>query len=499
MSQIKKLAGQTAIYGLSSIVGRLLNYLLVPLYTRIFDPAQYGVVSEFYAIVTFLIVLYTYGLETALFRFSSKSEEKEKVYSNSLFMILFSSSLFSGVLILFSSKISNALGYPSNANYIIWFALILAFDALTALPFARLRQEGRAKKFAFLKLLNIFSNIVFNLFFLLYLPVICKANPQSIFNTIYDPTIGVGYVFIANLIASGVTFIFLVKEYSKIVFPIDKVLIKEIIIYSIPLLIAGFAGMINETLDRAILKYLTPNKATAMYQLGIYSACYKLSILLTLFVQTFRYASEPFFFSNQNKEGSKELYAKVMDYFVFICSLIFLFIMLYLDIIKGFIGKQFHEGLFVVPILLMANLFLGIYLNLSIWYKLSGQTKYGAWFSMIGALITISMNFALIPIYGYLGAAWATLICYGAMMIMSYWIGQKFYPIPYHVKNNLLFIVGAVVVWLVSKYSLELLPISISAKINSSTGIVFAFHSFLLLLYIGFFWKRLNPNLKFNK
>ncbi|MEN9331858.1 MAG: hypothetical protein RLZZ94_948, partial [Bacteroidota bacterium] len=290
MSQIKKLAGQTAIYGLSSIIGRLLNYLLVPFYTRIFEPAAYGVVSEFYAYVTFLIVLYTYGMETAYFHFSSKKENNLNVYSNSLSTLTFTSVLLSSILILFSQAIANGLGYADHPEYIIWFALILAFDAITALPFAKLRQENRAKRFAFIKIINISSNIGLNLFFLALLPTITNNNSLSV---LYNPAIGVGYVFISNLISSLVTLLFFAKDFRVVKFNIDKELVKEMLVYAFPLLIAGFAGMINETLDRAILKYLVTDKSTALHQLGIYSACYKLSIIMTLFVQTYRYAAEP--------------------------------------------------------------------------------------------------------------------------------------------------------------------------------------------------------------
>ena len=490
MSQIKKLAGQTAIYGLSSIVGRLLNYLLVPIYTRVFDPNAYGVVSEFYAYVTFLIVAYTYGMETAFFHFSTEGSDKNKIYSTGLSTLLVSSGLFSGLLILFAGPIANGLGYPNHPEYIIWFALILAFDALTALPFSRLRQENKAKTFAGLKMLNILINIGLNLFFLAWLPKLVV--PGNWADAIYNPAMGVGYVFLSNLISSGVTLLCLTKHFKFIRFPVDFTMVKSMLIYAFPLLIAGFAGMINETLDRAILKYLVTDKASAMHQLGIYSACYKLSILMTLFVQTYRYAAEPFFFSQRDKQNSRELYATVMNYFVLICSVIFLGVMLYIDIVKIFIGSKFHEGLNVVPILLFANLFLGVYLNLSMWYKLSGQTRYGAWFSVAGAIITILFNLWLIPIMGYTGAAWATFICYASMMVISYIYGQKFYPIPYHVKDFFIYTGGAFGMWM------------ISLMIHQYSGFSFmiqqTINTLLLLVYIGAMWKVLksNTNIKVN-
>ena len=480
MSQIKKLAGQTAIYGLSSIIGRLLNYLLVPLYTRIFEPAAYGVVSEFYAYVTFLIVLYTYGMETAYFHFSSKKGNDDAIYSNSLSTLTFSSVILSSILILFSQTIATALGYEAHPEYIVWFALILAFDAITALPFAKLRQENRAKRFALIKIVNISSNIGLNLFFLALLPQITNNNSLSV---LYNPAIGVGYVFIANLISSLITLLFFTNDFKQLTFKVDKLLVKEMLVYAFPLLIAGFAGMINETLDRAILKYLVTDKSTALHQLGIYSACYKLSIIMTLFVQTYRYAAEPFFFSQQSKKNNKELYATIMNYFVFVCSLIFLGVMLFMNIAKYFIGEKFHEGLQVVPILLFANLFLGVYLNLSMWYKLAGKTKYGAWFSIVGAVITIVLNFLLIPIMGYMGAAWSTFICYGAIMIISYSYGQKHYAIPYNIKVCTAIVFLSFVLWQTSSYFL----ISINAGIMVSLLIkitalsIFTMLSWLLL------------------
>jgi O-antigen/teichoic acid export membrane protein len=477
LSQIKQLAGQTAIYGLSSILGRLLNYLLVPFYTRIFIPAEYGVVSEFYAYVTFLIVLYTFGMETAYFHFSSKSGDEEKVYNNSLITISGISTFLSVTLLLFAQTVADALGYPDNPEYIRWFALILCFDALTAIPFARLRKQGKAKTFAGLRLINILLNISLNLFFLLFLPELAKKS--SLCAAIYSPEMGIGYVFLSNLVASAITFFLLFPSLKKVSFPADKKLIREMLVYAFPLLIAGFAGMINETLDRAILKYLVTDKSTAMEQLGIYSACYKLSILMTLFVQTFRYAAEPFFFSQQHKENSRQLYARVMDYFVYGCCIILLAVLLYMDLVKLFIGKEYHAGLNVVPVLLLANLCLGVYLNLSIWYKLTGHTRYGAGLSIIGAGITIAFNFWLIPLYGYMGAAWATLICYASMMAMSYVKGQQYFPVPYDTIKLVAMVITALITWWIATQATSLMK---------SSSVIHIFNLALLLVYTGIVW-----------
>lgn len=482
MGQLKTLAGQTAVYGLSSIVGRLLNYLLVPLYTRIFAPEDYGVVSEFYAYITFLMVILALGLETAFFHFVNKKQKQDNVFGNAQFMLMCSTGFITILLLLFSTAIATFLGYPNHAEYVQWFALIMAFDTLTMLPFARLRQQNKPFRFAMIKLVGIFINIALNVLFLLIFP--------KYFPGIVDPTIGIGYVFIANLAASGITLVLLFPELRSMKFEIDKALIREMLIYGFPILIAGFAGMINETLDRAILKYLITDKSIAMQQLGIYSACYKLSILMTLFVQTFRYAADPFYFSQQHKENSKKLFANVMNYFVLVGCIIFLGVMYYLDIVKHFIGENYFEGLKVVPILLAANLFLGIYLNMSIWYKLSGNTRYGAWLSIIGAIITIVFNLWLIPIMGYMGSAWATFICYTSMMLLSYWKGQKVFPIPYETGKILLLLISALVFW----QGFELLKSNL--EFSLATGWVLG--GILLLVYFAAMWKMLGGRGKFS-
>lgn len=497
MSSIKKLAGQTAIYGLSSIIGRLLNYLLVPFYTRIFSTQEYGVVSELFAYVSFIMILFTYGMETSFFHFTQKEENNDKVYTTG-FVSLFGSSLFlSGLMILFSSSIANWIQYPKHPEYVTWFAGILALDTLAALPFARLRQQNKAKRFATVKVINILFNIGFNVFFL----VLCPnwADEKGLFGTLadwcYSPKIGVGYVFISNLLASFITLLFLIPQFKEIRFAaknpfgkFDTALWKQMIVYGFPLLIAGFAGMINETFDRAVYKYLAPDKSMALTQLGIYSACYKLSIIMTLFVQTFRYAAEPFFFSQFKKENNKLVYARVMNYFVIACSFIFLLVMLYIDIFKFFIGEDFRRGLAVVPVLLMANLCLGIFYNLSMWYKLTGQTRFGAYFSIFGAVLTILLLWWLIPMIGYMGAAWATLIVYAAIMVLSYITGQKYYPVPYDLPRIFTYIVLALIIYFAS------LGIEKLLKPGDLPG--FFISTFLLMAFIGFTFVLEKPKLK---
>lgn len=487
MSSIRSLAGQTALYGLSSIIGRFLNYLLVPIYTRVFAPEAYGVVSEFYAYATFLIVVFTYGMETALFHFNRKADNPDYVYKNVLSTVTFSSVIISALLIIFSKPIAASIDYASHPEYISWFAMILAFDAISSIPFAKLRLEEKAKKFALYKLLNIIFNIGLNLFFLVFAKGL-YAEGTKMGKLLYDPAIGVGYVFISNLAASALSLLLFSSSVKIITFKIDGELVKTMLRYSLPLMIAGFAGMINETLDRAIYKYLVPDKTIALHQLGIYSACYKVAIVMTLFIQTFRYAAEPFFFSHSKKEKGRGLNAVVMNYFVAMCCLIFVGVTLYINLFMYFVGEEFRAGIAVVPILLMANLFLGVYIYLSLWYKLSGDTHFGAWFSIIGAIITIVLLISLVPAFGYMGAAWATLICYGLMMIISYITGQKRFPVPYDLKAMLILVAAALIVFFINS---KLQHVLSSFTLKESIKII------LLLIYSSFAWKVIkSSNLK---
>ena len=482
MGKIKQLAGQTAVYGLSSIIGRLLNYLLVPLYTNIFSTGEYGVVTELYAYLSFLIIVLTYGMETGFFRFWESEKGNLKVYSTSLISLFVSSFVFIVLVIIFSKPIASVLEYNNHSEYVIWLGIIIGFDALTAIPFAYLRQQNKALKFALIKLINILIFIGLNLFFLLLCPLLIK-NGIKIPNWIYSSEVGVGYIFISNMFASVITLILLIPT-MKIKFSFDAVIWKKMLLYSLPLLIAGLAGMVNETFDRAMLKRLLTDTSTAMEQLGIYGANYKVSILMTLFIQTFRYAAEPFFFSQAKEKNAKELYAQVMKYFIIFGLIIFLGVLLYLDIIKYFIGENFRSGLKVVPILLLANLFLGIFFNLSIWYKLTNKTSWGALLAIFGAVITISFNLWLIPIMGYMGAAWATLICYFAMMVASFLLGNMFYKVKYPLLRIGIYFLAAFAIY----------AVSLIVKIDSSS-LSLLFNSFLFVLYIVFVL-YMEPSLK---
>jgi O-antigen/teichoic acid export membrane protein len=430
LNPLKKLASQTAIYGLSSVVGRLLNYLLVPLYTRYFLPAEYGVVTELYAYVAFLVVMLTYGMETAFFRFSKK-EETTKVYSTTLISLLISSVVFVGLIFLNSSAISQWLGYANHPEYIQFFALIIGMDAVASISFAKLREQDKAMRFAFIRIVNIMVNIGLNLYFIVY------------------QEYGIAYIFIANLVASATTLIMLFPQMISSSWVFDKKLWKKMMIYALPLLIAGLAGMTNETIDRILLKHLLPNTDMAASELGLYGAFYKLSIIMILFIQTFRFAAEPFFFAQEKEGNSRKIYADVMKYFTIIMAIIFLGVTIFYDVIKGFLGSEYHDerGFLVVSILLLANLFLGIYYNLSIWYKLTEKTKYGAYLSIFGAIITLSLNFTLIPVLGFVGCAWATLVCYFSMTVASYYLGKRHFSVPYQVKRIALYLFGMLCVY----------------------------------------------------
>jgi O-antigen/teichoic acid export membrane protein len=433
LNPLRALASQTAIYGLSSIIGRFLNYLLVPLYTYTFAAEEYGIVSEFYAYAGFFSILLIFGLETGYFRFNNSREfSVTKIYSTAQGFVLLANIVFVLAVLGVKEPLAEWLQYPNHPEYLTWFALILAFDALAALPFARLRAENRSLRFAGIKLAEIFLNLGLNLFFLVLARKAQVLWPDSRLASLYDPAIGIGYIFLSNLGASAFKLLLLIPELARPGITLNPKILKSMLTYSLPMVIIGFAGMVNEMLDRALLKHLLPyDLTTNLRMLGIYGACYKLAILMSLFMQAFRYAGEPFFFSYARKADAKEIYALVMKYFVILCIFIFLIVTLYIDFFKYFIGKNYWEGLEVVPVLLMANLFLGIYFNLSIWYKLTNRTLMGAWVSLFGAGLTVLLNLWWIPLFGYQGSAWATLICYFSMAGLSYLLGNHYYPVPY--------------------------------------------------------------------
>lgn len=439
MISLKNLASQTAVYGLSSIVGRFLNYLLTPLYTYQFVAKDYGVVTEMYAYVAFLVVLLTFGMETAYFRFVSRSDSRDNIFNAAMLPVFVSASIFMGICIVFSGSISAAISYPNNPEFVTWFAIIVGLDAISSIPLARLRQENKAARFAGINLSSIALNIALNLFFIAYCKVLYdKGQSNYIIELCYNPSIGVGYIFIANLMASIFKWALLIPNMKGLSLSVDKKVLRAMMIYGAPLLIAGFAGIANETLDRLLLKYILLDDLgleKTMTQVGIYGACYKVSILITLFVQAYRYAAEPFFFSKSDDADAKETYAVMMKYFVLTCLIVFLALMVNINIVMFFVGEEYRVGVQIVPVLLLANIFLGIYYNLSVWYKLTDRTMYGAYISIGGAAITVILNIVLIPVFGYVGSAWATLICYASMMTASYIWGRRHYHIAYPMKK----------------------------------------------------------------
>ena len=485
MNQLKKLAGQTAIYGLSSIVGRLLNYLLVPLYTRYFSTAEYGEVTTLYAYVAFLVVILTYGMETAFFRFSQNEQDKKSVYSTSLISLLISSAIFIILMFMNADSIANALNFDGHPEYIQWFALIVGLDAVSSISFAKLREQSKAARFALIRLLNIFINIGLNLFFIIYCPYAIKNNlPSADFvQSIYSQSIGIGYIFIANLVASIVTILLLLPEMLSASWQFNTQLWKKMMVFALPLMVAGLAGITNETIDRILLSHLLPSSIAAS-EVGIYGAYYKLSIIMTLFIQTFRFAAEPFFFAQEKERNAKKVYADVMKYFIIISATIFLGVMIYYDLVQQFIGEEFHDarGLIIVPVLLLANLFLGIYYNLAVWFKLTEKTKFGAYLAIFGAVITLALNFALIPVLGFEGSAWATLICYFTMAVVSYFLGRKHYPIPYDLKR-----IGAYL-------GLMLLLFRLSGYVHLGMWV----NTFYLLVFVGVVFALERPKKRVN-
>lgn len=452
LSGIKKLAGQTLWYGASSIAARFINYLLTPYLTSasILKETAYGEMNLIYAAIPFLNIIFTYGLETAYFRFSKSKESETEVYSTTMLSLIVTTVIFTSVLLLFSQQLANLLGVPQHPEYLTISAFIIAFDALAALAFAKLRYQGKPRKFALIRVAGILINIGFTVFFLSVCPKLQQQNPDSFIGAWYNKSFGVGYVLLANLIQSIITLLLLSKEFFSFRLQFNARLWKQIILYASPLILAGFAGMINETFDRIMLKWWSsaPTENAAKIQVAIYGACYKLSILITLSVQAFRMAAEPFFFSAAQGQQPQRIYARVMKFFVITVCFMFLAVVLFLDVWKYFISNPVYwRGLGVVPILLLANMFLGIYYNLSIWYKLSNKTGAGAWITLIGAAITLGINALFIPQFGYFACAWATFFCYGSMMVVSFVWGQKAYRVPYAWRKLVAYIVISVLLY----------------------------------------------------
>ena len=433
---IKKLAKETAVYGLSSILGRVLNWLLVPMYTRILvATSDYGIVTNLYGWAALLLIILTYGMETGFFRFMNKSEEDaDTVYSTILTSVFTTSAIFVAFIAVFLPSVSGWLGYAEMKDLVLMLAIIVAADAFSSIPFAYLRYKNRPLRFAFIKLLFIGLNIGLNLFFLLLAPRLYVTHPALV-DWFYNPDYQVGYIFVSNLIATGVTLLFLAPCFLKIKYRFNFALLKRILAYSFPILILGIAGIFNQTADKIIFPFLFDDKVYANEQLGIYGACFKIALILVLFVQAFRFAYEPFIFSKGKSDDANRTYSVAMRYFIIVALFAFLGVMLYLDVFKYFVGEKYYAGLAVVPIVMLGEVFYGIYYNLSLWYKLSDQTHWGAYFSFFGCFFTVAIIFLLAPTYGFMACAWASLVCNFAMMLASYFVGQKRYPIQYDLRS----------------------------------------------------------------
>lgn len=442
MNYLRKVAGHTVIYGLSSVVPRLLNYILVPLHTRVFLQEDYGVVTEMYAYLAVLLVVLTYGMETGFFRFSATDTDTDSnvTYSTTFFSLLASSTVFIALASIFSQPIVSSIGYPNNPEYVILLASIIGLDAFATIPFAKLRLINRPYTFAYIKIVGVALNVLANFFFLLICP------KYEIFQTlgIYNPDLGITYIFISNLLGTLVStaLVFFIPGLLPTTFSFKR--LKTILLYSFPLLISGIGGSSNEFFDRIFFKYLADEATNPLYQLGIYGANVKLAVLMTLFIQMYRYAVEPFIFSNVKDKNSPSMYANLTKHFLFFALLIFLGVSLFTEIFQILIGKNFREGIGVVPILLLSNLFFGLYFNVSIWFKIANKTWYGIFYTFAGALVTIALYLLLIPRIGYYGAAVTKLVCYIFMTIICYFGGKKHYPVPYDIRNFIIYIVAAI-------------------------------------------------------
>lgn len=493
---IKALAGQTVIYGLGTIVPRLLNYLLTPFYVRVFVSGEYGQISELYAWIALLLAILTFGMETTFFRFSQK-EDSGKVFNNAETIVLLITSIFLVLYGFFYKSFAELIHYEFNTHYVLLLGIIVAIDAAAAIPFAMLRKENKAGRFSLIKTINVLTNIFFNILFLVVIPEKSMMIGERLFG---EGTSLLIWVFISNILASLLNLILLFPQLSKLRLRLNRDLIVPMLKYSFPILLISLVGMVNEVADKILIKYLVtiPDEMTlasmnitgekyAMQQLGIYSANFKLSVLMTIFIQMFRFASEPFFFSHAKDRNAPTLYAKVMTYFVIFCLLIFLGVMFYMDILQHFVGRtgsDYREGLRIVPIILIANMLYGIVFNLSIWFKLSDKTYYGTIISIIGSITTLLCFFILIPRIGYMGAAIAHLACYSVMMLVSYFWGQRIMPIPYQIGRITIYCVLAAILFFISTLTSEL---GIVLKLSLNT--------LMILIFIGitFIMERKNP------
>lgn len=452
MNEVKSLAKQTLVYGLGTIVPRFLNYaVLTPFYTRIFtNTSDYGVVTELYAWMVLLLVILTYGMETGFFRFAQKSDNPDRVYSTAMISLLATSLLFVLLVNVFINPVASVMNYKENHDYIRMFAGIVAIDAITAIPFARLRRDNRPGLFSAIKITNVVVSLCL-VFFLLKIAPGIYAGSHGWFRSVYNPEYKVGYVFLANLISSGVTLVLLLPLMVNVKFIFDASLWKSMIGYSFPLLLAGLSGSINDALDKIILRRLV-GEGDGLSVVGKYGAAYKIGVLMALFIQMFRFAAEPFFFERAKHANAKETYAFVMKYFVITMLIVYLGINLYISAIQYIVGSNYREAMIVVPIISMGYLLYGIYINHSIWYKLNDLTIYAVYITIVGAAITVLINLLLVPSFGYMASAWAHIASYGAMLIMSFIFARNHFKIEYDMKSLLPYFIIAIGMVLFSQF-----------------------------------------------
>ncbi len=485
MASLKSLAGQTIWYGMSNIAARLLNYLLTPLLTYLLHTpkgqADYGDFSVLYAAISFANIIFTYGMETAYFRFAATNEDKRKLFETSFSSLLVSTLLLSGIVLLFRQPLSELLGTTGHPEYITLSVAIIAADTLAVIPFAKLRQVGRPRKYAFIRVLGITVNVALTVLFIAWSPGWVDQHPDSSYALWYAGYTKPALLLLANLAGSVATLLLLAQEWAGFRFRFDAALWRRILAYSSPFIIIGLGGMVNETMDRIMLRQLLPTDAeTAKRAVAIYSANYKLAIFITLFIQAFRLAAEPFFFNQSNERNAPQTYARVMKWFVITLCFAFLFTALFLDVWQYMVGAEYRVGLGVVPILLYANLALGIYYNLSVWYKIKDHLGWGVAITLMGTAITLVINFAFIPKWGMWACAWATAICYISMMVASYFAGQRYFPVPYAV-GRLLGYIGLITLLFFAQEGIARLSPSFLIRLFS--GMV------LMLVFILSVWK----------
>jgi len=474
MANLKSLAKDTAIYGLSSIVARFINYLLVPIQTARFAASggEYGIITNVYAYVSLLIILLTFGMETTFFRFMSKEgEDPRKVYSTALTMVMMTSLISAVLFLLFLYPIATAAGYADHPEYVAVMYVTVAIDAFMAIPFAYLRYLHKPIRFALLKIINILLNITLNLLYLIVLPTL-RLNLFGIYDEAF--TLDVAYVFYINLFCTCATLLMLWKEWTAVPFKIDKDTCKRMLCYTWPLLVMGFAGQLNQAASQILFPYLFDgSQEEARAQLGTYGACIKIAMIMVMITQAFRFAYEPFVFGKSKDKDNRETYAQAMKFYLIFTLLAFLVVMGYLDILKYLIGESYWEGLRVVPIVMAAEIMFGVFFNLSFWYKLTDRTIWGAYFSGIGAVVLIVIDILLIPQFSYMACAWAGFAAYATSMLLSYFIGQRYYPIAYPIRQMSQYVVLSIILFVGMQYASNMLPLWAALIVNTLLIAVF--------------------------